>query len=96
MNQPVPFVAGKQTIAIPEQEMTWSPVASPQRLRFNGTSIESTRKALVEAFGSFPIRLSKEKHLQVLSGMIAAAGEGRTPYEELRNALDRYSDLEVK
>jgi hypothetical protein len=31
----------------------------------------------------------------MLRGMIAAAGEGATPYAELLDALNRYSDLEV-
>jgi hypothetical protein len=92
----IPLVAGKPTVAVPEQEMHWSPVASPQRLRFNGTSIEACRKALTEAFGSFPLRLTKEKHSQTLWGMVAAAGDGATPYRELLDALERYSDLEVK
>ena len=94
MPETIPFVAGKQTVAIREEEIVWRPLQDPQRLRFNGTSIEATRKALTEAFGPLPIRLTKE-HINMLRGMIAAAGEGATPYTELHEALSRYSDIEV-
>ena len=50
---------------------------------------------MTEAFGPLPIRLTKDAHASMLRGMIAAAGDGATPYTELLEALRQYSDLEV-
>lgn len=89
------IVAGQPSISLGEKGIQWSPIASPVRMRFSGTSCEATSKALTEAFGPFPIRLHKGEQLLILKGMAAAAGEGRQPYEELMKALAQVGQLEL-
>lgn len=74
--------------------ITFASVAKPQRISFLGTDISTVREALEEVFGDFPIRVSK-KDMNILTGMCAASGEGRKPYEELCGALEKYQELEI-
>ena len=95
MPEPVSFVAGKPSITTGEKGIEWSPIASPMRLRFSGTSCEAVGKALVEAVGPFPIRLHKGEQVLILKGMAASAGEGSQPYRELISALSQVGQLEL-
>jgi len=91
----VSVIAGKPSVTTGEHGIEWKPIASPMRLRFSGTSCEEVAKALVEAFGPFPIRLHKGEQLLVLKGMVASAGPGKQPYQELMHALAQVGELEV-
>ena len=92
-----PTVAGRPSVGTGLSSITWTPVApSPNILKFNGTDFYATHLALTAAFGPFPIRLSKEKHLSTLWGMMIGAGEARTPFAELHAALDQYAELELQ
>jgi len=92
---PIHLVAGRPSVSTAEKGIQWSPIASPVRMRFSGTSREAVALALVEAFGPFPIRLHKGEQLMILKGMIAAAGEGKQPYQELMQALAQVGQLEL-
>lgn len=89
------IAAGRQPPIPTQTSLTWSPLASPTALHFNGTSFDATRKALQEAFGALPIRLNRDKHLPVLLGMIIGSG-GCTPYKELHAALSQFGELEIE
>ena len=90
-------VAGVPTVAVGQGIITWTPVSpTPVNLKFNGTDCSTVTLSLVEAFGAFPIRLSKDKHLNTLWGMMVGAAAGRTPYSELHAALDQYGELELQ
>ena len=92
-----PTVAGRPSVGTGENSITWTPVSpSANILKFNGTDYHATREALGEAFGPFPMRLSKDKHLSILWGMQVGAGEGRAPFAELHAALDQYGELELQ
>ena len=91
----VAVVAGKPSVAVGDPGIMWSPIASPLRLQFSGTSCSETGTALIEAFGQFPIRLIAADHLPVLKGMCAAAGVGKQPYQQLITALTQFSTLEL-
>ena len=95
MPDPVSIIAGKPSVSTGERGIQWAPIASPMRLRFSGTSCEETAKALVEAFGDFPIRLHTGEQLLILKGMAAAAGGGSQPYRELMQALAQCGQLEL-
>ena len=90
----VSVVAGKPSVGTGEQNITWAPISSPVRMNFIGTSYNVVATALIEAFGQFPIRLDKS-HSATLRGMVAVAGEGKTPYQDLLNALQQFGQLEV-
>ena len=89
----VTLVAGKPSVRVEDPGILWSPIASPMRLQFTGTSVDATRAALIEAFGEFPIRLTAE-HIPVLNGMYAAA-TGKQPYQQLLIALKQFGLLEL-
>ena len=78
-----------------EPGIQWKPIAAPVRLRFSGTSREAVSAALKEAFGDFPIRLHKGEQMMILKGMMATAGEGKQPYQELMTALAQVGELEI-
>jgi hypothetical protein len=80
----------------PQPQISWVAITAPAALRYNGTTVQAVHKALVRAFGEFPIRLGRDDHLSVLIGMKAAAGEGATPYEILFEALLKFGELEVR
>ena len=90
----VSIVAGKPSVATGEQGIQWSPISSPVRLQFSGTSYLDVRSALIEAFGQFPVRLTND-HIPVLNGMCAAAGAGKQPYQQLLTALKQFGNLEL-
>lgn len=79
-----------------ERHIEWCVKQPPQQLSFLGTTCDDTAKALVIAFGKFPIQLSRFEHEAVLVGMAAAAGEGRAPYNTLLEAVRKYTDIEVR
>lgn len=95
MNENVAVVAGQPSVSMGDPGILWSPIAAPARLRFSGTSCEAVAKALTQAFGPFPIRLHKGEQVLMLKGMIAAAGDGKQPYEELLLALTNVGQLEI-
>ena len=79
------------------KQIEWAPIAPPEKLTFLGTSYDEVSRALAETFGDFPIRLRwGQAHVLALTAMAAAAGQGRQPYEEIRNALERYRELELR
>lgn len=87
-------VAGKPSVAIKEGGIYWAPVANAVHLSFEGTDQVTVSKALIKAFGYFPIRLSADKHL-ILMAMAGAAGVGEKPYLDLAEALGRFGELEL-
>ena len=94
MNQ-ISVVAGKPSVATGEPGILWSPIASPMRLQFSGTSCEAVSEALQAGFGDFPIRLSTGEHMFILRGMAASAGAGKQPYQQLITALTQFGTLEL-
>ena len=91
----VSVVAGKPSVGIGDPGILWSPIASPMRLQFSGTSCESVAEALQMGFGDFPIRLSTGEHMFILRGMMASAGPGKQPYDQLIKALTQFGTLEI-
>ena len=79
-----------------EARIEWCVKQPPTVLSFLGTTCEDTAKALVIAFGKFPIQLDRLQHEQVLVGMAAAAGEGRAPYNALLDAVRKYGEIEIR
>jgi len=69
---------------------------TPKQISFLGTNYEDTVGALTTVFGPLPIQLNKFEHEQVLTGMVAAAGGGKTPYEQILDALKSYDEIEVR
>ena len=95
MNQSTVFVvAGGTTVATPKDSILWAPISTPVRVSFIGTDYQAVSRALQEAFGHFPIRLSKE-HIPTLHGMVLGAGDAGTPFKELREALKQFGNLEI-
>jgi hypothetical protein len=79
------------------KQIEWAPINTPVRVTFLGSSYDAISEALSEAFGEFPIRLKLDiLHTSMLAAMAAAAGEGRQPYEEIKTALERYGELELR
>lgn len=74
--------------------MSWRPLTSPRRVTFLGTSFPAVHRALADVFGEFPIRLTPE-HRVTLRAMAAVAGEGREPYDQIADALQKHGDVEV-
>jgi hypothetical protein len=68
----------------------------PKPLSFLGTNFVETERALRETFGDLPIQLNKFEHEQVLKGMVAAAGAGATPYQQILDTLLEYDEIEVR
>ena len=91
----VSVVAGKPSVSTGDPGILWSPIASPMRLQFSGTSCEDVATALKTGFGEFPIRLSTGEHMFILKGMAAAAGPGKQPYNQLISALTQFGTLEL-
>jgi hypothetical protein len=79
-----------------ESRIEWCVKQPPAMLSFLGTTCDDTAKALIIAFGKFPIQLNRFEHEAVLVGMAAAAGEGRVPYNALLEALRKYGEIEVR
>lgn len=75
-------------------QMSWRPLTSPRRVTFLGTSFPAVSRALTEAFGEFPLRLRPE-HRATLKAMAAVADEGREPYDQIADALQKHGDVEV-
>jgi len=76
--------------------LTYAPIADGHSLPFNGTSYMDVRSALFKTFGIFPIRLTKDDHLDMMRAMANAAGEGSVPYEKLAAALERFGGIEIR
>ncbi len=94
-----PLRGGRPSIAVATplaMQIEWAPMASGQRLPFNGTSYLAVREALTKTFGAFPIRLSRADHLATMRGMAAVAAEGAEPYAQLAAALDKFGELEIR
>jgi hypothetical protein len=84
-------------VASRNKQIEWAPISTPEKVTFLGTSYDEVSRALVEAFGEFPIRLRfTEPHILALKAMAAVAGDGRHPYEEISTALGRYHELELR
>ena len=90
-----PTVAGRPSVGVQASTITWSPLSSPTILPFNGTDFKAVHLALRQAFGDFPIRVSRDSDARTLRGMAIGAGEGRTPYDNLVSALEQYGELEL-
>ena len=90
----VSVVAGRASTIVGDVGISWAPISSPVLMNFIGTSCLDVTTALITAFGDFPIRLDKS-HSATLRGMVAVAGEGKTPYQDLLNALQQFGQLEV-
>lgn len=84
------------TPMVTQPSISWVALTAPAVLRYNGTTVQEVHKALVNAFGQFPIKLNAGDHLPVLFGMRCAAGDGGTPYEILRAALERFGEIELR
>ncbi len=84
--------------ALPRQSrLEWAPLAGPQNVSFSGTDYDAVRKALIGMWGTFPIRLSKERgDDECMKAMMFAAGQGQTPYHVLHQALMQYGEIEVR
>jgi hypothetical protein len=91
----VSVVAGKPSVAVGDPGIALSPIASAMRLQFTGTDVDSVRNALKDAFGPFPIRLSVQNDKDVVRGMVAAAGGGNKPYNQILIALNQFGNLEL-
>lgn len=90
----VSVIAGRPSVSTGDPGIQWAPISGPVRLQFSGTSQGETSQALETAFGPFPIRLSAD-HSPVLKGMMAAAGAGKQPYQQLLTALTQFGNLEL-
>lgn len=74
--------------------VVWRALTPPANVSFLGNNFLSVKKALETAFGAYPFELGV-KDLPVLRAMAAAAGEGKTPYEDLVAALEKHDGLSV-
>ena len=74
----------------------WRPVAKTDKT-LDGVWAPSTFiKAMEEAFGTMPIRLS-DSHLSMLRAMAAVHGEGEhNPYRELIDIIERLDGAEIE
>ena len=87
----------KPAVVARQKQIELAPISNPEPITFLGTSYDDVSRALVEAFGDFPIRLrSTPSHMLALTAMAAVAGVGRSPYEEIKAALVRYGELELR
>lgn len=81
-----------------QQAIEVRPVGAGTRLQFNGTSFASTRQALIQTFGKFPIRLNLRAHRQIVAGMeevASANGGGQAPYTMILDSLSKFNDIEL-
>lgn len=83
-----------EAMVSPPTQMSWRPLTTPRRVTFLGTSFAAVHRALADTFGGFPVRLSPE-HVVTLRAMAAVAGEGREPYDQIADALQKHGDVEV-
>lgn len=94
-----PAIKGATVKPLREPTLTWKPLGDGSRLTFQNTSHDQVRAALFQAFGMFPIRLSKAKGdvvaLQAMYCVANAMGKAGAPYEQLIAALNKYGDVEV-
>ena len=97
MSDTIPIRSGKPPVALgKEQQIEYAPVGKGDRLSFQGTSYGAVQRALFGAFGKFPIRLSKDKHMGMLTAMCCVAGEGSHPYDQIVAALRLYGEIELR
>jgi hypothetical protein len=77
--------------------MTIYAISEPQRMSFLGTSFKGMESVLLDIMGSneFPIRLTKEKHLEGVRWALAACGEAREPWQQLLDSLNKFGIIEV-
>jgi hypothetical protein len=94
-------VTSEATVALADEtskpdptQMSWRPLSQHRRVTFLGTSFPAVYRALGDVFGEFPLRLTRD-HALTLRAMAAVAGEGREPYDQIAEALVRFSDIEV-
>ena len=78
------------------EAIEWLPMGMPRELSFSGTSFPAVVAALTETFGKPPWQLNRFQHEQILIGMVAAAGEGREPYQALLSALRKCENIEAR
>lgn len=79
-----------------ELGIEYAVVGVPKRLPFDGNSYLSVQHALIDVWGSFPIRLIFDRDYERLKAMAAACGAGGVAYAVLADALKRAGDLELR